>query len=111
MQVSEAFREAGISPVPTDGDFRLKCDECDSMQRLQDMERSNIANVTIYACRSCDRSLVGVKSFAEDAEAEQAGGYRLNRNVVGTKVDLHMHVAAEDGVSVLLIEATPEFFE
>src|SRR5262245_6808369 len=63
MQVSEAFQEAGITPVPTEGDFRLKCDECDSMQRLQDMERSDVAGVTIYACRSCGRKLVGVKSF------------------------------------------------
>ena len=34
MQASEAFREAGIEPVPSEGDFRLKCDECGSMQRL-----------------------------------------------------------------------------
>jgi hypothetical protein len=111
MQVSEAFREAGIKPLPTEGDFRLKCDECDSMQRLRDMERSDVAGVTIYACRSCGRSLVGVKSFKEDAEAREASGYRLNRNVVGSKVDLHMHVAVERGESVLLIEATPDFFE
>jgi hypothetical protein len=111
MQVSEAFRDAGIKPVPTEGDFRLKCDECNSMQRLQDMERSDVAGVTVYACRSCGRSLVGVKSFKEDAEAREASGYRLNRNVVGTKVDLHMHVAAERGASVLLIEASPAFFE
>jgi hypothetical protein len=111
MQVSEAFREAGIEPVPTEGDFRLKCDECDSMQRLLNMERSDVAGVTIYACRSCGRTLVGVKSFKNDAEARGSSGYRLNRNVVGSKVDLHMHVAVESTESVLLIEATPDFFE
>jgi hypothetical protein len=111
MQVSEAFREAGIEPVPSEGDFRLKCDECDSMQRLLDMERSDVAGVTIYACRSCGRTLVGVKSFKEDAEAREASGYQLNRNVVGTKVDLHMHVTAEGDESVLLIQSTPAFFE
>jgi hypothetical protein len=111
MQVSEAFREAGIEPVPTEGDCRLKCDECDSMQRLQDMERSDVAGMTIYACRSCGRSLVGVKSFKEDDEAREASGYRLNRNVIGSKVDLHIHVAVERGESVVLIEATPDFFE
>jgi hypothetical protein len=111
MQVSEAFREAGIKPVPTEGDFRLKCDGCHSMQRLGDMERSDAAGETIYACRSCGRNLVGVKSFKEDAEAREASGYRLDRNVIGTKVDLHMHVAVESGVSVQLIEATPDFFE
>jgi len=111
MQISEAFREAGIEPVPTEADFRLKCDECDSMQRLLEMERSDGAGLTIYACRSCGRSLVGVKSFKEDAEAREATGYRLNRNVVGSKVDLHMHVAVERGESVRLIEATPDFFE
>ena len=111
MQVSEAFREAGIKPVPTEGDFRLKCDECDSMQRLRDMERSDVAGVTIYECRSCGRSLVGVKSFKEDAGAQEASGYRLNRNVVGSRVDLYMHVAVERDESVRLIEATPDFFE
>ena len=111
MQVSEAFHEAGIKPVPTEGDFRLKCDECDSMQRLGDMERSDVPDVTIYACRSCGRTLVGVKSFEEDADAREASGYRLNRNVVGSRVDLHVHVAVERGESALLIEATPDFFE
>ena len=111
MLISEAFRDAGTEPVPTEGDFRLKCDECDSMQRLRDMGRSDVAGVTIYACRSCGRSLVGVKSFKEDAEAREASGYRLDRNVVRTRVDLHMHVAAERGVSALLIEATPDSFE
>jgi hypothetical protein len=111
MQVSQAFREAGIEPVPTEGDFRLKCDVCNSMQRLEDMECSDAAGVTVYACRSCGRSLVGVKCFGEDAEAREASGYRLDRNVVGSKVDLHMHVAVERGASVLLIEATPAFFE
>ncbi len=111
MLVSEAFREAGMKPVPSEGDFRLKCDECDAMQRLLDMERSDVAGVTIYACRSCGRTLVGVKSFKEDAEAGEASGYRLNRNVVGTMVDLHMHVAVERDESVLLIQPTPAFFE
>jgi len=81
------------------------------MQRLEDMERSDVAGVTIYACRSCGRSLVGVKSFKDDAGAREASGYRLDRNVVGTMVDLHMHVAVESGASVLLIEPTPDFFE
>ena len=75
------------------------------------MECSDDSGVTIYACRSCGRSLVSVKSFKEDAEAREASGYRLNRNVVGSKVDLHMHVAVERGASALLIEATPDFFE
>jgi hypothetical protein len=75
------------------------------------MERADVAGVTVYLCRSCGRSLVGVKSFKGDVEAREASGYRLNRNVVGSKVDLHMHVAVERGESVLLIEATPAFFE
>jgi hypothetical protein len=111
MQVSEAFREAGIEPVPAEGDFRLKCDECGSMQRLQDMERSDVAAMTSYACRSCGLILVVVKSFKEDVEARQASGYQLDRNVIGSKVDLHIRVAQESGESVMLIEATPGFFQ
>jgi hypothetical protein len=111
MQVSEAFREAGVDPVPAEGDCRLKCDECELMQRLLDMERSDVGGITFYACQSCGRSLVGVKSFKEDAEAREATGYQLDRNVIGSKVDLHIHVAQESGESVMLIEATPGFFQ
>jgi nitrate/TMAO reductase-like tetraheme cytochrome c subunit len=81
------------------------------MQRLQDMERSDVAGMTSYACRSCGHSLVGVKTFKADAEARAASGYQLDRNVIGSKVDLHIHVAQESGESVMLIEATPAFFQ
>ena len=41
------------------------------------MAVSEIGDATIYACRSCGRSLVGVRSFKDDAEARKASGYRL----------------------------------
>jgi hypothetical protein len=64
--------------------------------------------VTIYACRSCGRSLVGVKSFKDDAEARAASGYRLESNVVGSKVDVLMDVGP--GPRPVLLDATPAFF-
>ena len=92
MRVSEAFVAAGITPVPAEGAFRLTCDECDTEQRLPAMDVSEIGDVTIYACRSCGRGLVGVKSFKDDTEAREASGYRLESNVVGSKVHVLLHV-------------------
>jgi hypothetical protein len=98
VRISQAFATAGITPAPTEGAFRLTCDECDTEQRLPAMDVSEIGDVTIYACRSCGRSLVGVKSFKDDAEARKASGYHLKSNVVGSKVDV-------------LMDATPAFFD
>ncbi|HEX5895399.1 MAG TPA: hypothetical protein VFY47_03650 [Thermoleophilaceae bacterium] len=110
MRVSQAFAAAGITPAPTEGAFRLTCDECGAGQRLPAMHVSEIGDVTIYACRSCGRSLVGVKSFEDDAEAREASGYRLKSNVVGSKVD----VLIDDfgpGPRPVLLAATPAFFD
>ena len=73
------------------------------------MAVSEVGDVTIYACRSCGRSLVGVKSFKDDAEAREAIGYRLKSNVVGSKVDVLMEVGP--GPRPVLLSATPAFFE
>jgi hypothetical protein len=109
VRVSQAFAAAGISPLPTEGAFRLTCDECDTAQRLPAMAVSEIGGVTIYACRSCGRSLVGVKSFKDDAEARAASGYRLKSNVVGSKVDVLIDIGP--GPRPVLLSATPAFFD
>ena len=109
MRVSQAFAAAGITPAPTEGAFRLTCDGCDMAQRLPAMDVSEIGGVTIYACRSCGRSLVGVKSFKDDAEAQEASGYRLNSNVVGSKVDVLIDIGP--GPRPVLLSATPAFFD
>ena len=109
MRVSEAFVAAGITPVPAEGAFRLTCDGCDTEQRLPAMDVSEIGDVTIYACRSCGRGLVGVKSFKDDTEAREASGYRLKSNVVGSKVDVLFDVGP--GPRPVLLSATPAFFD
>jgi hypothetical protein len=73
------------------------------------MAVSEIGGVTIYACRSCGRSLVGVKSFKDDAEARAASGYRLKSNVVGSKVDVLIDIGP--GPRPVLLSATPAFFD
>jgi hypothetical protein len=73
------------------------------------MELSEIGNVTLYACRSCGRSLVGVKSFKDDAEAREASGYHLKSNVVGSKVDVLIDIGP--GPRPVLLSATPAFFD
>jgi hypothetical protein len=109
VRVSQAFAAAGITPAPTEGAFRLTCDECDTAQRLPAMAMSEVEGVTLYACRSCGRSLVGVRSFKDDAEAREASGYRLNSNVVGSKVDLLIDMGP--GPRPVLMSATPAFFD
>ena len=73
------------------------------------MDVSEIGDVTIYACRSCGRSLVGVKSFKDDAEAREASGYRLKSNVVGSRVDVLIDFGP--GPRPVLLSATPAFFD
>jgi hypothetical protein len=73
------------------------------------MAVSEVGGVTIYACRSCGRSLVGVKSFKDDAEARGASGYCLKSNVVGSKVDVL--IDAGPGPRPGLLSATPAFFD
>jgi len=109
VRVSQAFVAAGITPAPTEGAFRLTCDECDTAQRLPAMPLSEIGDVTIYACRSCGRSLVGVKSFKDEAEAREASGYHLKSNVVGSKVDVLVDMGP--GPRPVLMTATPAFFD
>jgi hypothetical protein len=109
VRVSQAFAAAGITPLPPEGAFRLTCDKCDTEQRLPAMDVSEIGGVTIYACRRCGRTLVGVKSFKDDAEAREASGYRLNSNVIGSKVDVLIDVGT--GPRPVLMDATPAFFD
>jgi hypothetical protein len=108
VRVSQAFASAGITPAPTEGAFRLTCDECGTAQRLPAMAVSEIGDVTIYACRSCGRSLVGVKSFKDEAEAQEANGYRLKTHVVGSEVDVLIDFGP--GPRPVLLSATPAFF-
>ena len=73
------------------------------------MDVSEVGDVTIYACRSCGRILVGVRSFKDDAKAREASGYRLKSNVVGSKVDVLIDIGT--GPRPVLLAATPAFFD
>jgi hypothetical protein len=73
------------------------------------MNVSDVGGVTIYACRSCGRTLVGVKSFRDEGEARGAGGYRLKSNVVGSMVDVLIDTGP--GPRPVLLSATPAFFD
>ena len=109
VRVSQAFAAAEITPAPTEGAFRLTCDGCDTAQRLPAMDVSEIGDVTTYACRSCGRCLVGVRSFKDEAEARKASGYHLKSNVVGSKVDVLIDIGP--GPRPILLDATPAFFD
>ena len=110
MRMSEAFADAGIQPETTDAAFRATCDGCRTEQRLSEMLLTDDANVAIYACTTCRRSLAGVKPCKRDAEPPADRGYRLGANTIGNIVDLLVDDWAGNG-TLLLIPPTPKFFE
>ena len=73
------------------------------------MTVSELGDVTVYACRSCGQTLVGVKSFKGEAEARGATGYHLKSHVVGSKVDVLVDMGP--GPRPVLMSATPAFFD
>jgi hypothetical protein len=108
MRVHEACEAADITPAVTDGQFHLTCDGCATEQTLDEMPLSSVDDVMIYACKQCGQSLVGVKPFKEDAEPRENSGFRLNDNVVGSKVNLFLSLP---NTRPFRIAPAPAFFE
>ena len=91
-----------------DEQFRLTCDECGTDQSLSEMGLSEVAGVTIYAC-GCGKSLVSVKSSKDDAEAREISGFRINGDVIGSKVEVLCRRPGARGAMAL--PPTPGFFQ
>ncbi len=58
MRYADPFRDAG-RPETTDHDFLLTC-SCATEQRLDEMTLDEAGVVTLYDCKRCTKSIVGV---------------------------------------------------
>lgn len=117
MRYADPFRDAG-RPETTDHDFLLTC-SCGTEQRLDEMTLDETGVVTLYDCRKCTKSIVGVLSDDPDlaTTAPQAltryhekAGHHLRGYIIGSRVDVALRPEGADQ-DMLLIPATRYFFE
>ena len=117
MRYADPFRDAG-RPETTDHDFLLTC-SCGTEQRMDEMTVDETGVVTLYECKRCTRSIVGILTDDPDlvASAPQAltrwhekAAHHLRGYIIGARVDIALRPedASED---ILLIPATRYFFE
>jgi hypothetical protein len=117
MRYADPFRDAG-RPETTDHDFLLTC-SCGTEQRMDEMTVDEAGVVTLYECKRCTRSIVGILTDDPDlvASAPQAltrwhekAAHHLRGYIIGARVDIALRPegAAQD---ILLIPATRYFFE
>lgn len=117
MRYADPFRDAG-RPETTDHDFLLTC-SCATEQRLDEMGLDESSPITLYECRRCARSLVGV--MTDDPELpktappaltrrEEKAGHHLRGYIIGARVDVALRPEGSER-DILLIPATRYFFE
>ena len=116
MRYADPFRDAG-RPETTDHDFLLTC-SCGTEQRLDEMTLDDEGVVTLYDCKRCSKSLVGV--LTDDPELattapqaltrfEEKAGHHLRGYIIGARVDVALRPEGDDQ-DMLLIPATRYFF-
>lgn len=115
MQISEAFRDAGIWFRVGDYQFRFTC-SCGVQQQLDACATSEHGDITVYACPHCARQVAGVT--ADDAapvrvtaasRPSDEDGHHMCGYIFGTTVDMELWppAAAEP---YLHIPRRPGFF-
>ena len=117
MRYADPFRDAG-RPETTDHDFLLTC-TCGTEQRLDEMTLDEEGLVTLYDCKRCTRSVVGILTDDPDLAMtapqaltrwQEKGGHHLRGYIIGARVDVALR--PEDAEQdILLIPATRYFFE
>jgi hypothetical protein len=116
MRYADPFRDAG-RPETTDHDFLLTC-SCGTEQRLDEMTLDESGLVTLYECKRCTKSIVGVLTDDPDLEMvapqgltrwEEKAGHHLRGYIIGSRVDVALRPADADA-DILLIPATRYFF-
>ena len=117
MRFADAFFDSVVKDAVTDHDFVVRC-SCGTEQRLDEMTIDLCGEITLYDCRRCQSSMVGVLAdnpadelWAPPAMSrrQEAGGHRLNGFVLGSRVDVVMRPPEADR-DLVLIPATPNFF-
>ncbi len=117
MRYADPFRDAG-RPQTTDRDFLLTC-SCATEQRLDEMTIDETGRITLYECKRCTKSIVGVMTDDPDLamQAPQAmtrrqekAGHHLRGYIIGARVDVALRPEGSEK-DLLLIPATRYFFE
>jgi hypothetical protein len=117
MRYADPFRDAG-RPETTDRDFLLTC-SCGMEQRMDEMTLDETGLITLYECKRCTKSIVGVMTDDPDLELqaptqaltrwEEKAGHHLRGYIIGARVDVALR--PEDAEKdILLIPATRYFF-
>jgi hypothetical protein len=110
------FRDAG-RPETTDHDFLLNC-SCGAEQRMDEMALDEAGPITLYECKRCTKSIVGV--MTDDPELQhtapqaltrfqEKAGHHLRGYIIGARVDVALRPEGADQ-DILLIPATQYFF-
>jgi hypothetical protein len=117
MRYADPFRDAG-RPETTDHDFLLTC-TCGTEQRLDEMTLDEEGVVTLYDCKRCTRSVVGILTDDPDLAMsapqpltrwQEKAGHHLRGYIIGARVDVALR-PEETEHDILLIPATRYFFE
>lgn len=116
MRYADPFRDAG-RPETTDHDFLLTC-SCGTEQRLDEMTLDEESPITLYECKRCTKSIVGV--MTDDPELvktapqaltryQEKAGHHLRGYIIGSRVDVALRPEGADR-EMLMIPATQYFF-
>jgi len=116
VRYADPFREAG-RPETSDQDFLLTC-SCGMDQRLDEMTIDETGPVTLYDCKRCTKSIVGV--MADDPKLQTTApqgmgrwqertGYEMRGYIIGSRVDIAFRPPDAEA-DLLQIPATPYFF-
>ncbi len=117
MRYADPFRDAG-RPETTDHDFLLRC-TCGAEQRLDEMTLDEVGVVTLYDCKKCTRTLVGILTDDPDLEMtapqaltrwQEKAGHHLRGYIIGARVDVALRLEGADE-DLLVIPATRYFFD
>jgi hypothetical protein len=104
-------------PETTDHDFLLTC-SCGTEQRMDEMALDETGPITLYECKRCTKSIVGV--MTDDPELanlapqgltrwEEKAGHHLRGYIIGARVDVALRPEGTDA-DMLMIPATRYFF-
>jgi len=117
MRYADRFRDAG-RPETTDHDFLMQC-SCGTEQRLDNVGLDAEGPITLYECKRCTKSIVGVMTDDPDLELlapqgmtrwEEKAGHRLRGYIIGSMVEVAMRPEGAEA-DLVVIPATRYFFK
>jgi hypothetical protein len=115
MKISDPFREAGWWFRVGEYHFQLRC-RCGAALTVDALNRSEVGDVTVYACPQCSATLVGITTMQEAPATTASGvpafdgeGHAMCGYVFGSMVDMTLRPPAS-GEGEMEIPARPGFF-